>query len=228
MLVLCPRAFNWAISCSMIIVSLLPVSRKAYVAISLSLLQSLIFTGMKSMVSQEPFRSLPIAEIVTAVVDGTDTEDTEVKGAEAERPWSNRVSVQGSGMRSLANITDSLLTTFSPPMTHAQTVKTQTVLHQKRQLVLMKDFSELPAWLKCVLASTMKTRRREGSGRSIWSRNHGGCRDRQGVLGRGVLGLRAWLGLELVWSSWLSWWPTKHWVQYYSVLLFHKFNNLGQ
>ena len=53
-------------------------------AISLSLLRSLIFTGMIGMVSQEPFRSLPTAEIVTAVVDSADTEATEVKGTEAE------------------------------------------------------------------------------------------------------------------------------------------------
>ena len=60
------------------------MSRKAYVAKSLSLLWSLIFIGMIGMVSQEPLRTLPIAGIVTAVVDGADTEDTEVKGAEAE------------------------------------------------------------------------------------------------------------------------------------------------
>ena len=146
----------------------------------------------------------------------------------SRRPWNDRVSVQGSGMRSLANITDSFLTTSSPSMTRAQTVKTQTVLHQKRHFVLTKDFPELPACLKCVLAFTMKTRRCEGFGRSIWRRNHDGWRDRQGVLGRGVLGLRAWLGLELVWSTWLSCRPTKHWFQCYTALLFHKFNDPGQ
>ena len=66
------------------------------------------------------------------------------------RPWNDRVSVQGGGIRSLAHITDSFLATFRPPMTRAQTVEAQTVLHQKRHLVLMKDFFNfLHAWSVC-------------------------------------------------------------------------------